>query len=83
MSTENTHALKELTAAIEIIRGEYVVPEGQTADPGEVAWEVRGALTPEELDAWEIAPDLIAAYRAVLVATEEDVLRALHDINIA
>ena len=73
----------ELTAAIEIVRSEYVVPEGQTADPGEVAWEVRAALTPEELDAWEIAPDIIEAYRTVLVATEEEVIRALDDINTA
>lgn len=72
----------DLEVAIQTITAEYVVPDGETTDPSEVAWEACAALTPEKLAAWEIAPYVIEAYRTVLVATEEEVTRALHDINI-
>ncbi|MFI5614734.1 hypothetical protein [Amycolatopsis sp. NPDC051903] len=68
----------DLKAAIQTITDEYVVPAGQTADPGEVAWEVRGALTSRELDSWsDVDPKVVTAYRTVLEATPDDVTRAL------
>ncbi|GAA4672535.1 MULTISPECIES: hypothetical protein [Amycolatopsis] len=69
----------DLKTAIQKITDEYVVPEGQTADPGEVTWEARGALTVDELDSWQgkVAPDVIEAYRTVLGASADDVTRAL------
>jgi hypothetical protein len=69
----------DLEIAIQKITADYVVPEGQTADPGEVAWEVRGALTIGEPDSWKgkVIPDLIEAYRTVLAASTDDVTRAL------
>jgi hypothetical protein len=72
----------DLKVAIQKITAEYNahnIPDGQTADPGEVAWEVRGALTTAELNSWqgEVAPDVIEAYRLVLDATEDEVTSAL------
>ena len=71
----------DLKTAISKVTDEYDahnVPDGQTADPGEVAWEVRGALTTAELDSWkETDPDVVQAYRVVLGASEDDVTRAL------
>lgn len=68
-----------LQVAIQKITDEYTVPTGQTADPGEVAWEVRGALTQQDLDAWAgtVAPELIEAYRLVLTADTAEITRAL------
>lgn len=67
----------DLKAAIQKITDEYLVPAGQTADPDEVAWEVRGALTSQEIKSWNVAPDLVEAYRTVLDASEADVIRAV------
>lgn len=71
----------DLNAAIRKVTDEYNahnVPEGQTADPGEVALEIRGALTTAELGSWtETDPDVVQAYRVVLEADEDDVTRAL------
>lgn len=72
-----------LESAIMTITGEYVVPAGQTPDPTAVTWEVRGALTVDELHAWvgEVDPHVIEAYRTVLLSTETEVIRALHDVD--
>jgi hypothetical protein len=69
----------DLKTAIQKITDEYVVPEGHTADPGEVAWEVRGALTTAELASWrgKVDSDVIEAYRVVLDASEDQVTTAL------
>lgn len=68
----------ELNEAIQKVTAEYNVhnvPEGQSGDPGEVAWEIRGALTTAELGSWhgKVAPALIEAYRVVLDASEDTV----------
>lgn len=72
----------DLTAAIQKVTDEYNarnVPAGQTADRGEVVWEIRGALTAAELESWRatVDPDVIQAYRVVLEASEDDVTRTL------
>lgn len=67
-----------LKDAIQKITDEHVVPAGQTADPGEVAWDVRGALTQQDLDSWTGKdPALIEAYRLVLAAGADEITRAL------
>jgi hypothetical protein len=68
----------DLKTAIQMIADNYSVPEDQTADPGEVAWEVRGALTPQEIDAWPLKdPDMVEAYRLVLTADSDEITKAL------
>lgn len=69
----------DLAAAIRMITAEYVVPNGQIPEPGEVVWDVRVALTLAELDSSTgVELDhLIEAYRTVLDANEQELTQAL------
>ncbi|SEP53588.1 hypothetical protein [Amycolatopsis saalfeldensis] len=70
----------DLTIAIQKVTAEYVVPADQIADPGEVAWEIRGAVTAEEVGSWPLTAELIEAYRAVVQADAEEITAALRGV---
>ena len=69
----------DLALAIRTITAEYVVSDGHSAEPSEVVWDVRAALTVAKLNpATGVTLDrLIEAYRTVLDAREEDLTQAL------
>jgi hypothetical protein len=74
----------DLKSAVQMITDDYPVPDGQSADPTEVVWEVRGSQTPQELDSWtDTDPELVVAYRHVLIATNNEITAVLAEITQA
>ena len=59
------------------VTGEYVVSADQIADPGEVVWKVRGAVTAEEVGSWPVFAELIEACRTVVQADAEEITAVL------